>query len=440
MSGSISWPAAADYREVVRRAALWLIFLAPIFFGTYGAANWLASLRPSVPSLAFDWERHIPFVAWTIIPYWSIDLLYTIALFVNDSPKQVGKLARRYLTVQFVAVSCFIAFPLQAIFIRPETGGLPGFMFDLLGGFDKPFNQAPSLHIALLVIIWDHLRGRFSGAARIAWHVWCLLIGLSVLTTRQHQVIDIPTGALLGLFALWLWPSDQASPTAGFRLTRDRTARRLAIYYCVGALFCLGAAVATTFISGAGLFYVWPALALAIVAFGYAGAGPAIFQKDDKGRLRLASWWLLLPYRLVVRLNIWAWTRRLPAAVPLRDGVYLGRFPRSHELAAYAGVLDMTGELPRITTSNTTWRAFPTLDLLPIQTAVMTEAALLLEELRQRGPVLVCCALGFQRSASVVACWLVHKGLAADGAEAARMIASGGRRVHLTPQTLAAVA
>jgi len=438
MSRSISWPAA-DYREVVRRAALWLVFLAPIFFGTYGAANWLASLRPSVPSLAFGWERHIPFVAWTIIPYWSIDLLYAIALFINDSPKQVGRLARRYLTAQLVAVSCFIALPLQATFVRPETGGLPGFMFDLLGGFDKPFNQAPSLHIALLVIIWDHLRGRFSGAARIAWHVWCLLIGLSVLTTWQHHVIDIPTGALLGLFALWLWP-DGASPAANFRLTRNGTARRLAIYYCTGALFCLGAAIVTTFISGAGLLYVWPALALAIVAFGYAGAGAAIFQKDGEGHLHLSSWWLLLPYRLVVRLNIWAWTRRLPAAVLVRDGVYLGRFPQPHELAAYASVLDMTGELPRIATPNTTWRAFPALDLLPIQAAVMNEAALLLEELRQRGPVLVCCALGFQRSASVVACWLVRRGLAADGAEAARIIASSGRRVHLTPQTLAAVA
>ena len=79
----------------------------------------------------------------------------------------------------------------------------------MLGGFDKPFNQAPSLHIALLVIIWDHWRHRLSGIAGVVWHVWCLLIGASVLTTWQHHFIDIPTGALLGFFALWLFPAQR---------------------------------------------------------------------------------------------------------------------------------------------------------------------------------------------------------------------------------------
>ena len=115
-------------------------------------ANWLASQRADVPNLAFGWERHIPFLAWTIVPYWSINAFYALSLFVNETPEAVGRLARRYLTAQIVAVACFVAFPLQAIFVRPETSGLPGFMFDVLGGFDKPFNQAPSLHIALLVV------------------------------------------------------------------------------------------------------------------------------------------------------------------------------------------------------------------------------------------------------------------------------------------------
>ena len=82
-----------------------------------------------------------------------------------------------------MAVACFVLFPLTATFVRPETTGVPGFLFAVLGGFDKPFNQAPSLHIALLVIIWDHWRHRLGGLFLPLWHAWCFLIGVSVLTT-----------------------------------------------------------------------------------------------------------------------------------------------------------------------------------------------------------------------------------------------------------------
>ncbi|TIV25936.1 MAG: serine/threonine protein phosphatase, partial [Mesorhizobium sp.] len=155
------------------RAALWLAFLAPFFYSTYGFANWLASNRPYVGSIVFSWEHHVPFLAWTIVPYWSINLFYALSLLLNDSTQRVNRLAGRYLTAQVVAVSCFILFPLTATFVRPATTGLPGFMFDVLGGFDKPFNQAPSLHIALLAIIWDHWRQRLSGPLLTLWHVWC---------------------------------------------------------------------------------------------------------------------------------------------------------------------------------------------------------------------------------------------------------------------------
>lgn len=428
-----------DRRAVIRAAALWLAVLAPFFYLTYGTANWLASLRADVPNLAFAWEKHIPFIAWTIIPYWSINAFYALSLFVNDTVEDVGRLARRYLIAQVVAVACFIAFPLQATFVRPETHGLPGFMFDVLGGFDKPFNQAPSLHIALLVIIWDHWRGRLRGAGLAAWHVWSLLIGLSVLTTWQHHAIDIPTGALLGLFALWLFPAGGRSPLAGFRRTDDPKAWRLATYYAAGGTGFLALTVLPTRDSGAGLLLLWPALALAIVSLAYAGAGTGAFQKRADGRIGLASRWLLMPYRLGVRLNVRWWTRRVPAAVEIADGVFLGRIPARGDLSTIATVVDMTAELPGLGVPGLAWRAFPCLDLLPVSSADIREAALAIEEARRHGPVLICCALGFQRSATVAACWLVRAGFAASAAAAIAQIKAAGRPVHLALETYAVI-
>ncbi|TIV48778.1 MAG: serine/threonine protein phosphatase, partial [Mesorhizobium sp.] len=253
----------------------------------------------------------------------------------------------RYLTAQVVAVSCFILFPLTATFVRPATTGLPGFMFAVLGGFDKPFNQAPSLHIALLVIIWDHWRQRLSGPLLTLWHVWCFLIGASVLTTWQHHFIDIPTGALLGVFALWLFPARGELPFSGFRLTADGKARRLSLYYALGAVLALTGAAIGAFFSALALILLWPALALAIVAFGYAGAAPKVFQKTADGPVSLASRVLLWPYRLGAKVNVWAWTRKLPPVVAVTDGVFLGRFPDEAEARAFGTVIDLAVERVR---------------------------------------------------------------------------------------------
>ena len=38
-----------------RRALLWLGFLAPLFYATYGGANWLAASRAEVGSFVFGW-------------------------------------------------------------------------------------------------------------------------------------------------------------------------------------------------------------------------------------------------------------------------------------------------------------------------------------------------------------------------------------------------
>ena len=208
---AITEAAPADIRPW-RRAALWLCFLAPFFYITYGAANWLASLRHNVPAIVFDWEHAIPFLGWTIIPYWSINVFYGLSLFVCANKRELDTHARRLLTAQIVAVTCFILIPLRFTFTQPQTDGVSGFLFAALTSFDQPFNQAPSLHIALLVILWVLYARHVPRWASWLLHPWFALVGVSVLTTYQHHFIDIPTGALLGLFCLWAWPDQGPSP------------------------------------------------------------------------------------------------------------------------------------------------------------------------------------------------------------------------------------
>ena len=294
------------------RALAWLAFLGPVFFLSYGVANWVAAQREAVPSIVFAWERAIPFWGWTIVPYWSIDLVYGLSLFACASRAELDAHAKRLLTAQLVGVTCFLAFPLRLVAERPDSDGLAGALFALLGSFDLPFNQLPSLHIALAVILWSLFAPRLRGLARILLDFWFILIGVSVLTTYQHHFIDVPTGFALGWLCVWLWPlpaSGLESPAAAWRRTADPVRHRLAWTYGAGAAACLVLAVG---IGGAALWLAWPALSLALVAMAYAGLGPAAFQKQPDGDLSLAARWLLAPYLAAAWVNSRWWTRRSP--------------------------------------------------------------------------------------------------------------------------------
>ncbi|MGJ7522887.1 phosphatase PAP2/dual specificity phosphatase family protein [Variovorax sp. LT1P1] len=389
-----------------KRAIAWLVFLGPLFYATYGFANWWAASRTVVPTLAFVWERGIPFWPWTIFPYWTINVFYALSLFFARDRHTMDRHALRLVSATVIAVSCFVLWPLRFSFGQPPVSGAPAFLFDALRGFDQPFNQAPSLHIALAVILWDWYR-RFIRPlwARLVLHVWAFAICASVLTTWQHHVIDIPTGGLLGLVCVWLWPLERvASIRQGWRVTRDPQRWKLAGVYGVGALLFLGAALA---IGGFGLWLGWPAASLALVALNYAALGARGFQMDGHGRMRWAARWLFAPYRLGAAVNAWAWTRRLPASVEVAPGLRLGRIPTRDEwlAAGQPRLVSLCAELqlPRVNGA----RCVPMLDLVVPPPHRLRRAAQIIDAQRRAGhPVWVCCALGFSRSAAATIAWL----------------------------------
>lgn len=412
--------AAASPPRPWKQAFLWLLFLGPFFFGTYGFANWLASRRPDVGSVVFDWEQHIPFLAWTIVPYWSIDLLYALSVFACVSREELTVHVRRLIAAQVIAVACFIAFPLRFVFERPETEGLFGWMFGVLTSFDQPFNQAPSLHIALLVIIWVLYGKRAAGMWRAVLHGWFALIAVSILTTYQHHFIDLPTGVWAGWLCLWLFPEGRRSPLAEARITRDPMRLKLAFRYgAAAALLAMVAALAW----GTALWLLWPAASLAMVAAIYACLDEEAFQKDPGGSLSPAVRGLLGPYVLGAWLNSRWWTRATSNADFVAPGVLLGRLSTAKERSALGvrSIVDVSAELP-CDSRGIGYRVVPMLDLIAPPARKLAEAAEAIESSLPRGPVLVCCALGFSRSALAVAAWLLRSGRAALAEEAIAQI------------------
>jgi hypothetical protein len=406
---------------------LWLLVLGPLFFASYGFANHWAAAQAAVPSIVFAWERHIPLVPWTILPYWSIDLFYGLSLLICSTRLELARHARRLLTAQVLCIAGFMLFPLHFSTPRPPVDGWAGRLFDALAGFDLPFNQAPSLHIVLLLILWDFYRRRLHGLGKGVLHVWSALVGISVLTTYQHHFIDIPTGLLAGVLCLWLWPLEGERPV--WQWTASPTRLRLACLYGSGAL-------ALALLAGTGRAWwwlYWPAASLALVTLCYAALGPGGFQKRANGRPTVASRWLLLPYRAGAWLSARCLTRGVAASVALDDRVWLGRVPLPWEAdhQRFAQIVDVTSEL---SLRHGGAQAHGWLDLTEPTPGQLLTAALAVQRAAATGPVLVCCALGFSRSAAAAATWLCVYGRQMSVDDAVQRIRHARPQVILKPQ------
>lgn len=413
------------------RRLLYLALMGVVFYSSYGLANWWAAQRHAqapLPEIVFGWEAHLPFWAWTILPYWVLNLMYALAFFLAPDGPTLRRYISQLLAAQAVAVTCFVLWPLHISWAKPAADGLAGQLFASLAGFDQPFNQAPSLHIILALVV-GHFYWRWLPPV---WRLPLLgllgLIALSVLTTYQHHFIDVPTGAWVGLWVLWALPYGRPSP-----LRRQGLHAKPAMLYAAGAI--LAAALALQ--GGGWLWLGWLAGALALLAWAYAGGGAAVFHKLPTGRLSFAASGLLWPYLLGARLNMALWLRGQPRSAAVQADVAIGSVLVARSFGA---VLDVCAEWP-CNRPPVHYASLPMLDMVAPLPVDLARAAQMLEHMRQRssGPVLVCCALGYGRSTAVVLTWLLAYGGCPGLEHALAKLRRARPRAVLPPATRQAV-
>jgi hypothetical protein len=125
----------------------------------------------------------------------------------------------------------------------------------------------------------------------------------------------------------------------------------------------------------------------------------------------------LLPYTLGAWINSRLWTRGQPANNLLADSVWIGRAPSRLERRGMNSVVALAPELPIRSDAQ-----IPMLDLVPPSKEDLDAAVRAIQKLASRRPTLVCCALGYTRSAVASAAWLVADGHAASIDEALQQV------------------
>ena len=196
---------ALPHRDVLQ-PALWLLGTGAVFLLGYRWTNAHAASASQLHYVALPWDAVVPFWAWTIVPYLSLNLLLPLAFFLWRGPRALNAFGLRVLLVMGISFAVFWAWPTASIHPAPVVAGFWQPLFGALRGFEQPFNQLPSLHLALLVLTWRAYAQAMPRLARWPWALLCGLIGLSTLTTWQHGLADVMLGAALGALACWRLP------------------------------------------------------------------------------------------------------------------------------------------------------------------------------------------------------------------------------------------
>ena len=186
----------------------------PSFYATDPATRQL--LQPIIGAGAFQtfvlkgWlDASIPFVPVMVIPYLSYLLLVPIVVPLLNL--RSGSL-RRFLTIglalivsQLVLDLAYLLFQTEVIRDVPTGGGLLGSLVNAVWNGDRPFSAFPSGHCAwttIAIISLFRLRARYP---RLAWGLiaWLALVFPATVMLRQHYLIDVYAGILVGFSCYW---------------------------------------------------------------------------------------------------------------------------------------------------------------------------------------------------------------------------------------------
>lgn len=433
-------PCPRPKREVSTREAIyWMLFLGPFFLIVYFTCAWFTSNRPDVRLFYWQWERMIPFLPLFIIPYMSLDGLYVASVFLCRERRELHTLAKRMVFSISVAAVCFLAMPLKFAFPRPALSGWQGVLASALR-VDKPYNLVPSLHVALLLILWAPY-GRFlTGRARLLMKVWFCLIFASTVFTYQHHVIDLIGGLALALVTLYLIPEHEPGWMPVPRETERPNGRLAAGYAGVAALLFYAAQLsliaAPVWEIHWGVLLCWPALSLSLVAFGYWRSAEAVFQKQE-GRLSLASQWLLAPFRFGLSLWKILFTAGMSPYTEIAPNIMIGARLSDREAAGLirsgvTAVVDLTAEFsetPALLQLH--YRNFPLLDFAAPSPEWLRDVVSHIREISRDRKVYIHCTLGVSRSVGVAAAYLLEGGLAHSAEHAVEQIRKARGRVRI---------
>ncbi len=185
----------------LKRVAGWMLS-GVVVLACYGVGK-IAAPHHLLPLTTVD--TLIPLLPWTIWIYGSGTKAAFVAWMMVPSGAAGRRLFGTLVLCSVVCAACFLAYPTtypRDLFPLPLGSTFTLAEFANLREADSPSNCLPSLHVALawgLALNWAGFLKRW----RWLPILWAVAVSVCTLTTKQHYVIDVPTGAAVGVASWW---------------------------------------------------------------------------------------------------------------------------------------------------------------------------------------------------------------------------------------------
>lgn len=194
------------------RRLLWLKAVGiSLFMWVFFVAYFHVLRHPAYPVIQMPLtalDRAIPFQPAALVPYVSLWLYVGIAPGLQLGLRQLIVYGLWIGALCLAGLACFYFVPtaVPALVQGLDSARHPAFA--MLQGVDAAGNACPSLHVATAVFsaIWvNHLLRQVSAPRRLRVlnGGWLMLIVYSTLAIKQHVVLDVLAGVLLGILFAW---------------------------------------------------------------------------------------------------------------------------------------------------------------------------------------------------------------------------------------------
>lgn len=150
--------------------------------------------------VAIPLDRKIPFLpSWALI-YFSTYLLILLPFFILDQRSQFFWLLDCVVVITLLSHLVHVVIPSQVQRVEnPDRKGLSGWLMYIFQRYARPYDNFPSMHVGLSVpaVAAGYMAGGLLVGSLIL--IWGILVALSTLYTRQHYILDVLSGMLLGI-------------------------------------------------------------------------------------------------------------------------------------------------------------------------------------------------------------------------------------------------